>query len=196
VRKARARGYTLIAYDNIQTDENLEANNASELREEGQAENLFNRIFSKDPYARVIIYAGGYHASEAIIGSGKGVNTPMAHRLKKMIEVDPLTISLGLCSVVGKDIQFVMPANVPPNSFDLHVAFPKTTFTRGRPLWRKKLNMRAVDIPQSLRGSDGPTLVEVRKKGWPLVAVPVDRVLVWKDENIPLLLEAGCLSPL
>jgi len=36
-----------------------------------------------------------------------------------------------------------------------------------------------------------PTLIEVRKHGWPLTAVPIDQLLLWPEENIPLLLAPG-----
>jgi len=190
VRSARARGYTLVAYDNVPTDENIDSAVAMERREAGQAENLVARIFRDHPQARAIIYAGGHHAREALLGPGGGVNTPMAYRLKAKTGIDPLTISQDACLTAGEADHL---GAHPPHAegFDLYVVHAQTTFERGRPVWRMEQGERPVDVPAALRSPDGPTIIEARRQGWSLAAAPVDRLMLWPGEDLPLLLAPG-----
>lgn len=189
VRSVRARGYTLVAYDNVPTDDRIDPAVAMERREAGQAENLVARIFRDNPQARAIIYAGGHHAGEALRGPGGGVNTPMAYRLKAKTGTDPLTISQEACLAAGAADH--LGAHPYVQGFDLYVVHAQTTFERGRPVWRMEKGERPVDVPAALRSPDGPTLIEARRQGWSLAAAPVDRLMLWPGEDIPLLLVPG-----
>src|SRR5207248_3535752 len=84
-RVARDMGYKLVAYD---TKEQGPAGDGS-FRDRTQAENIKKRVFDVDPQAKVIVFAGRAHASEATANDGW---TPMASVLKKITGIDPLTI--------------------------------------------------------------------------------------------------------
>lgn len=189
VRSVRARGYTLVAYENMPTDDGIDPAVDMERREEGQAENLVARIFRDNPQARAIIYAGGHHASEALLGPGGGLDTPMAYRLKAKTGIDPLTISQEACLAAGAADH--LGAHPYMQGYDLYVVHAQTTFERGRPVWRMEKGERPVDVPAALRSPDDPTLIEARRQGWSLAAAPVDRLMLWPGEDLPLLLAPG-----
>ncbi len=191
VRRVRARGYTLVAYENVPTDDGVDPAVAMERREAGQADNLVARIFRDDPQARAIIYAGGGHAGEALLGPGGGMDAPMAYRLKAKTGIDPLTIS-QLCPPAGAaDHLGASPYARGLDLYDLHVVHAQTTFERGRPVWRMEKGERMVDVPAALRSPDGPTIIEARRQDWSLAAAPVDRLMLWPGEDLPLLLAPG-----
>ncbi|MGK6352222.1 hypothetical protein [Parapedobacter sp. DT-150] len=81
IRKALVLGFTLVAYEN--TD-------PAKDREEGQAENLFNKTFAQDPTAKVLVLAGMDHILETPAPNGKKW---MAALFKERYGIDPLTIS-------------------------------------------------------------------------------------------------------
>jgi hypothetical protein len=83
VREAIRLGFTIVPYD-------IEDNVPTQAREIGQAENLYRKVFAKDPQARLFVHAGYAHIDKA---KGRlGNIQPMAVRLKSMTGFDPLSI--------------------------------------------------------------------------------------------------------
>jgi len=73
-------GFTLVAYESSDPEKD---------REVGQAENLFNKTFAKDPTAKVLVLAGMDHILETPAPNGKKW---MAALFKERYGIDPLTI--------------------------------------------------------------------------------------------------------
>lgn len=83
VREALRLGFTLVPYD-------IESNVPTQAREIGQADNLYRRVFAKDPQARLFVHAGYAHIDKA---KGRlGDIQPMAMRLESLTGFDPLSI--------------------------------------------------------------------------------------------------------
>ncbi len=82
VRQAIKLGYQIIPYD---IDER-----SQDEREAGQAENLYKKIFAKDPAARLFVHAGYAHIDKA---KGRlGSIRPMAMHLRELTGIEPLSI--------------------------------------------------------------------------------------------------------
>jgi len=56
------------------------------------------------------------------------------------------------------------------------------------------LGQQLIDVPEPLRSDSRRVIIEARPVGEPLMAIPIDRVMLWPGENIPLLLNPGMYS--
>lgn len=82
VREAIRLGFILVPYDNSILD--------PQARDAAQAETLFQKVFARDPHARLFVHAGYAHIDKA---SGRLDNIePMAMKLAKLTGLDPLSI--------------------------------------------------------------------------------------------------------
>jgi hypothetical protein len=82
IREALHLGFKVVAYD-------VDADSTAD-REMGQAENLYNKVFAKDPSARLFVHAGYAH-----IDKGKqrlGNIEPMAMRLRELSGLESFSI--------------------------------------------------------------------------------------------------------
>ena len=83
VREAIRLGFIIVPYDDA-IDDTVAA------REAGQANNLYQRVFTKDPQARLFVHCGYAHIDKA---KGRlGSAEPMAMRLQQLTRLDPLSI--------------------------------------------------------------------------------------------------------
>lgn len=82
VREAIRLGYTIVPY---------EADDATpQGRESGQARNLYEQVFVRDPKAKLFVHAGYAHIDKQ---HGRiGAVNPMAMQLSKLSGIDPLSI--------------------------------------------------------------------------------------------------------
>jgi hypothetical protein len=209
VRSALKLGYKLIAYD---TSERGPAGDAS-FRDRKQAFNLKERIFDRDPQAKVLILVGRGHASEETAPDGW---TPMASVLKKTTGINPFTIYSPTMNqrltaedehplyrfatannLVKQPTIFVNEARkefVKPQSLDAYVFFPKVTIVQGRPDWMiREMGRRKVDIPKKFLDLIGKErlLVQAFEQNEPDSAIPVDQVLISEREVKVLMLPKG-----
>jgi len=216
--KAKTLGYKLVAYEmtmeqmlapsgltieEIMADSELNlgeilAGSSSigdqiEMREVAQSENLIKNLLGEAPEAKVIVHVGHSHASEIT----EGGHLWMAARLKDKTGIDPLTISQTLCQSDGTEVYVATNAinreGASQMSFtDLLIAHPPLAFEKHRPVWRRDLGDKEVNIPQKVLSATEPILIEVRTLEQPVSAVPVERLLVRPEEHdIPLLLPPG-----
>lgn len=82
VREAIRLGFILVPYDSSVLD--------PQARDAAQAENLYQKVFAKDPKARLFVHAGYAHIDKA---SGRLNDVqPMAMKLSKLTGLDPLSI--------------------------------------------------------------------------------------------------------
>jgi hypothetical protein len=82
VRLALKLGFRVVSYD---VD-----HGTTQEREIGQAENLYRKVFAKDPDARLFVHAGYAHIDKARGRLGKTV--PMAMQLQRLAGITPLSI--------------------------------------------------------------------------------------------------------
>ena len=82
VRMALKLGYTVVSYD---VDKGT-----TQDRETGQANNLYKKVFARDPNARLFVHAGYAHIDKA---KGRlGSTIPMAMQLQKLTGIEPLSV--------------------------------------------------------------------------------------------------------
>jgi hypothetical protein len=82
IRVALKLGFKVVSFD---VDDP-----ALEEREAGQANNLYKKVFAKDPGARLFVHAGYAHIDKA---KGRlGSTMPMAMQLRKLTGLEPLSI--------------------------------------------------------------------------------------------------------
>jgi hypothetical protein len=161
-------------------------------REETQAENLVTRIFAREPQAKVLIHVGFSHAAEVALPNAGGSLLWMAGRLKAKTGVDPLTIDQFRCASSSDDLELAaVSADLPPGAHDVAVAYPPTVLFRGRAQWRIDAGAIAVELPDVLVTQGQRTLIEARFESEPADTIPLDRLLLWPGERLPLLLPAG-----
>ena len=142
---------------------------------------------------RILIHAGFSHAAEVPIRGPDGNPLEwMAARLKRRTGIDPLTIDQTDCRSGSDEIQLT---NASPGhaegQHDLMVAHPDLRFVDGRPEWRTEGPVTRVAIPNGIVSQSSRTIVEARFLDEPIDAVPIDRVMLWPGESLPLLLPAG-----
>lgn len=201
LRLARSLGYALVAYEQTPEQQSagaqLPASARSNLRERDQAGNLMAAIFSKNPDTKVVIHVGHGHVNERQRAQGPGGFEAMAQRLKVATGRDPLTISQTTCRAPGTEAVVADFARKPDGGIeaesqvDLLIGHPPLQFENGRPTWRTAAGDKPVAMPTPFRNHSERVIVEARPEHAGRGVVPVDRVLLYTGEQLPLLLPAG-----
>ena len=185
LRRLKARGIKLIPYEDDRPED----------REIAQSLNLKERVFDKDPNAKLIVVGGWDHVIEHRYNEAGGM---MAREVKERIGHDPLTISQTDCystsdapvlttTRIGRDGE-----EAPFTLTDYMIGHPPLTFTKNRPDWRRALGDIDTPVPAAFLGLDEPVIIEARRPGEPDLAVPDERLLLLPGEtDIPLLLPPG-----
>lgn len=203
VRSAIRDGWTFVAYDHVSTEASTPAER-SRLREVGAARNLVERIFSKNPEAKVFMYVGYGHAQEMPKAGPNGYTT-VATVLKESTGLDPLTIDQA--SMYGRgDVRvdlpryraamqrfapgkplvfktasrgYVLDSSRP--GYDMQVFHPDETAhgPHGRPLWmERQAGLKPHPVPAGLLPANGRRLIQAFHAGDGEGAIPVDQVMV------------------
>jgi len=200
VRIAHELGYTLIPYeigvrdyrDCVPTPKN---GFCQRERDVAQAQNLKERIFDKDPEAKVLVHAGYAHIFEKEHEHWY----PMALHFKKITGIDPLTVDqttlIGFSapenpiktpSVLSSRAGFWQPEKV-SGFFDLSVIHPRQQTDRARPTWLLLGGHKQwAPLPEKICRNTYPCLIQAfydqEEEG-----IPADQVLVRQGEPIPVL---------
>ncbi|WP_394781651.1 hypothetical protein [Undibacterium sp.] len=219
LRDALQSGWKLRVYEHFSTDNNLPISMRIAERENGQAVNLVERIFSLDPKARVFIYVGYSHASKAPVHQADGTEmTWMAARLKQMTGIDPLTIDQTVMLAHSKPsaeypvyrqavskfqsaTPFVLKTSKDgyavfgrqKDAFDMSVIYPPQDLIDGRQGWLTSIAERKpFNIPEEWLPAKGRRLIYAYHKGDGPGAVPADMVLVEAGKPaLAMMLTAG-----
>lgn len=83
VREAIRLGFKIVPYD-------VSGSVPEQARETGQADNLYRKVFARDPHARLVVQAGYAHIDKAV--GRLGNITPMAMLLQALSGYVPLSI--------------------------------------------------------------------------------------------------------
>ena len=93
VREAIRLGFTIVPYD-------IDSNVSTQARDTEQADNLYRKVFARDPQARLFVLAGYAHIDKA---KGRLGNVePMAMHLQALTGFDPLSIDQTQFLETGK----------------------------------------------------------------------------------------------
>jgi hypothetical protein len=163
------------------------------IREEGQASNLQQIVSLMNEGERLLVHVGFSHASEVPIRSfGEKKLAWMASRLKEKTGINPVTIDQTDCSTTDDQVLATYPsARHEPGQFDIVIGHPELEFKQHRPAWRQSGDISPVAVPAIFRSDAERVIVEVRPLGEPADSVPIDRLMLWPSEKIPLLLRPG-----
>ncbi|HEU4670420.1 MAG TPA: hypothetical protein VFR91_06915 [Dyella sp.] len=199
VRSALKLGFKVVAYESDQPG-------TPDERERGQAHNLYERIFRKDPKARVVVNAGYAHIQK----SGRYLGgRSMAQYFQSITGIEPLSIEQTMmiphpdpssdhpwyaAVVHGKvpavPFVFVDPQGRPWSlrpGYDASVFFPPVRMRRERPTWLDLLGLRRHMFVsgKTLCDNTWPCLVEALYANEGDDAVAADRVLFDPPPNPP-----------
>lgn len=206
LRDAAAEGWKMVQYEPMDDEPQDDAAVSSEMRESGEARNLVERVFARDPNAKLLIFVGYGHLMEMPkVGNGVGTAQMAAH-LKHLTGLDPLTVEqtimMGHTDVIAeppmyrratareqRGSPFVLRA--PDGKYevfggyrfavDIQVTHPRSVndSMTGRPTWMRDLaQLRPVDVPKALLPQKGTRLIYAYEKDAPADAVPSDIVKV------------------
>lgn len=192
VRTALKLGFKVVAYEATSDTASADA------REAEQARHLYERVFAKDPHARLVVNAGFDHIVRA--GSFLGGQSMAEHLAKltgaTMLSIDQISMyphpqSNGdhpyYAAVMNQlkpevPIVFVDSKSKPwalRPGYDVSVFFPPEKLERGRPTW---LSLGGLRRARMVSGDDCrgryPCLVEARYSNEAPNAVAADRVLL------------------
>lgn len=92
VREAIRLGFIVVAYES--------PGSSTAEREQGQADNLYRRVFARDPKARLFVHSGYAHIDKAT-GNFGGDIVPMAVHLKRLSGIEPLSIDQSQLRDIG-----------------------------------------------------------------------------------------------
>jgi hypothetical protein len=219
VRTALNIGYTVTAYEcedspSQQTENPVPAMN---VREQGQAKNLKERILDSDPKAKIIIHAGFAHIYKKPQVDKNGELHWMALAFQELTGIEPLSIDQvemseankpenenadyrfaidkGLVSdraVVLRDKEkgsyFVRTAN--GDFYDLTVIHPRSRYENGRPTWLAMGGRRtAHELKAEARPAQGASYLAQAfyAKEMGPEAIPIDQMEYGHDEPVPTL---------
>ncbi|MCS6179877.1 hypothetical protein [Shewanella baltica] len=185
ILKAKKMGFEIISYDNYKARKL----NTIEERETNAAQSIKEKVFDKDPKAKILIHVGYAHISE---------DKWLASKLKKITGLETLTVDQTTrmeqsnelyehptYTMAAKNsklkIPFVFVNNEKvwssnPNKWDVSVFWPRTTYQQGRPSWvalgRSQHNVTPSDCKDKF-----PCMFEVFKFNH-ADEVPIDRIIV------------------
>lgn len=206
VREALRLGYTVVPYEHdaecaTSSDEPWRCQNE---REVGQARNLFERVFRKDPQARVLVHAGYSHIDEQGDGAVEPSTTTlegrswvtMARYFRSLTGLDPLTVDQVryMSASDSKALRIRQPSVLRrkdgtwlgPPKHDLVVLHPAERVRRGRPDWVRLDDRALVAAPLGACRDVRPCLIRAFYASEDRWAVPADQVLV-RGEAVPAL---------
>jgi hypothetical protein len=214
VNAALVEGWKLVPYDAKSSpafgSDPMESIKQRELK---QAQNLVDRIFAKDPNAKVLIHVGYAHLHKLRPGDtrSQALMGEYLHRLTglEMLHVDQTSfyshpdrtaegpLYAGLVEKFPSKEPFVLRS--PDGSFpvlmgmqgmvDMQVIFPNYAKRNGRPEWLQTLAGRIPrDIPQDLLPKQGKRLIKAFCLGDSPDTVPADMVLVEAGKPPPRLM--------
>lgn len=213
IREAIRLGFRLVPYEAEERPKEIPANDpefAQNFREHLQAQNLKERIFDRDPKAKVLVWAGRAHVLETAEKGQDGSEwRPMAYEFKRMTGEDPFSVYLATYGerserrferplykwatdrgLVRRPTIFMgRDGKAFGEMFDAQVFFPRTTIVEGRPDWLvREMGRRAVSIPAKLVKATGLQLAQAFVGNEPVTAVPIDQVLIRPGEPVPALM--------
>jgi hypothetical protein len=200
VRTALRLGYKVIPY------EAEEVNSGPGGREREQARHLQERIFARDPKAKVLVHAGYAHIFEI-----PGPRAMMAAVFKEMTGIDPLTINQDWMTehsapefespeyrwatergLVDEPVIFRDAAGLPwsrPIAVDMVVFHPRSRYENGRPHWLRLGGLRSpYPLLDVICGGAPRCLVKARPVQEGEDAIPIDQILVETGKPAPALM--------
>ena len=208
VRSLQSSGFTLVGYDIEEEDPAMSPRERIAFRERSQARNIHDRIFARDPDAKVLIHVGHHHLGKRQVGDIK----PMGAHLRELIGADaslhvdqlafyarstraaedPLyrTLLDRLAPAAPMALRQADGASAAPRGLDgfvdMHILHPDYGLREGRPAWLSVLAARTpTSVPKALLPQAGERLVLAVDREHGEDAVPVDALLLAPGKPAP-----------
>lgn len=207
VRQALALGHHPVAYE--QTGEQRIPGGGIEQREQAQADNLAAAM-RRFPRAKLLIFVGFSHVTEAPIDRYDIQTEWMAARLKRLTGLDPVTIDQTSVTEIVEQRYLretyellaprirrsaILTRQGAPwtighyrSAVDYQVVHPRQVLDRGRPTWLRSMGRRLRPIPADLLPTSGRRLVQAFLRSEPDDAIPVEQVVVEAGRPVPWLM--------
>lgn len=180
VREALRLGFTLVAYD-------FESP-IIDLRERKEAENIYNRIFVKNPKAKVVIHCGYGHGQDKKISNELSM---MGYYLKDKSRINPFVVNqiYYISDTISEPIFFLSPITNRiwhlPSDYDAEIFLPKPKWVNNRPNWYSIGKKRYEYLPDLKEMNlTPPFLMQAFIKNEGENAVPLDQIEI-DDINQP-----------
>jgi hypothetical protein len=204
IRRAMAVGFVPVAYEHANIQES-DPGKKQDMREEGQARNIVERILRKDPAARVLVHVGYGHMRKSAGGAASGPPM-MAEYLRSMTGIEPYGIdqtqplpsdellTSALIKAAPTDAFVVTPRGatrpyLATPAVDMFVFHKPTRLVKGRPHWLEMTGYRKPrKFPVALLPKTGRRLIQAFVVGESVDAVPMDQVLVTAGQPVPVLM--------
>jgi hypothetical protein len=183
VRRALELGFTVVGYDSFGTCDPAAdgGRQCFNVRDSLEAVNIVNRIFRKDPAAKVVVHAGYSH----VVDKPYNGVVPMAARLREMTGIDPFTVdqtwmtegsapeyespvyraALDAGRVAAPTVfvaasgEFFRDVRGGFRNADMQVFHPRTRRVQGRPHWMAHAGRESLRLYGEARGGvAGPFL--------------------------------------
>lgn len=172
VREALRLGFTLIPYEFESRD--------TDLRERKQAENLYNRIFLKNPKAKVVIHCGYSHGYDKKL---EGEFSMMGYYLKEKSRINPFVVNQieKINDSVSEPVFFYSPLTNrtwhQAKDGDTYLFLPKPQIVNNRPNWYSIGRKRYEYLPNLKEFNlEPPFLMQAFFKNEGTNAVPLDQI--------------------
>lgn len=211
LRRGLAAGYRPVAYEfdeYVGDYDKLDPIERQVQREDGQAQNIIDRVLVKDHAARILVHVGHGHVNKGLSDFGGQQIAFMAERLRQKSGIEPLCIEQArsawprwiesdqtLTGAVLRTIRgdsFVMAQRAGTGFWnsggvDIQVWHRPESLVRGRPHWLSMEGYRRPRaIPAKLLPERGRRLIQAFVAGESPDAVPMDQVLVTAGETPPV----------
>jgi hypothetical protein len=217
VREAIRIGYTIVPYEYEEHCDEENADVCQEKREQGQAQNIYNRILKNDPSAKILMHVGRTHAAKISL---PGQYSFMAWHLRNISGIEPfsveqvfhnpfpnrdresdlykeahekhlmLPVATAMISADGKYFA--------RDGYDMEVFTPRPVTKNGRQTWltlRNKRKEHAIRLEalgltsnKKLFANVEPVTIEALGENESDDAIPVDQIILWPNKSIPVLL--------
>lgn len=161
----------------------LSAEEQRARRQSALAQQVNRRVLSRSPSARAILMA-----------ERGGETKILETEVRRLSGFEPVTVALVRCSEADEAPAFVPHHGEgahPDRSADVVIAIPRPSLVAGRQGSAKDSGEAAVTVPAVFEPQQDPVLVEARRAGDPVLAVPEDRLLLLPGDRLPLLLPPG-----
>ena len=219
VRTALKRGYHVTAYECPESPTPDRKNPVPDInvREQGQARNLKERILDRDPNAKIIVHAGFGHICKTSHSGKQGELKWMAVAFQELTGIEPFSIDQTVMSELNKtenekpdyrfavekglvkerpvvlrdkekDVYFVCTGYEP--MYDLSVIHPRSRYENGRPTWLEMGGRRTPHaVKTEFRPAEGKTYLAQAflVEEMSPEAVPVDQMVYDSGEPLPTL---------
>ncbi len=210
IRAAQKIGFTVVAYESMPDCNPWKESpeKCQNLRGEGQAKNLYDSVFKRDPSAKLLVHAGFGHIAK----KGVGGWIPMAVYFEQLTGISPFSIDQTIMRehsarnyensifkqitgsgrlkntsvIVSNDEHLWLGGN--EGIYDLILFHPRTIYQNKRPSWLFHSEHR-IKWPVATTRCKGkfPCVIEALLYREDLNSVPIDRVVVSSMEERPVL---------